>query len=221
MIDLSDQQPFASGGNRHCYRHPLEPTKCVKVMRAGRIAELRARAPWYKRLTGSARFDDNLREQAGYSQRALRNQGPDSRVWHHLARWYGLQQSTQGRAAVTQLILDEKGRPAPTLERYLQKHGLDAPIRAALERFAQWLVETGVLTKNILPHNLVVQMRQGTPELVVIDGLGRSSQLLFPEWLGISKRHYIRRRIQRMWRRIHWEVSDKRLTWKEAEHRGT
>ncbi|UHQ56932.1 YrbL family protein [Microbulbifer sp. YPW16] len=217
MIDLSGQKPFASGGNRHCYRHPSDAGKCVKVMRTGRIDELRNRAPWYKRLAGNDRFDDNLRELAGYRQRALRHVGDNSPVWRHLARWYGLVDTSEGTAAVSQLILDDSGNPAPTLESYLQQHGLDAPITAALEQFAQWLWETRVLTKNILPHNLVVRMRDGTPELVLIDGLGRATLLPFPEWFEFSNRHYIQRRIQRMWRRIHWEVSDKSLSWKEAE----
>ena len=217
MIDLSGQQPFASGGNRHCYRHPLDAEKCVKVMRAGRIDELRARAPWYKRLTGDARFDDNLREVAGYNQRALRHENDDSLVWQHLPRWYGLAETSEGTGAVSQLILDEHGEPAPTLESYLQQHGLDASISAALERFAHWLRETRVLTKNLLPHNLVVRMQDGQPELFLIDGLGLATLMPFPEWFSFSNRHYIHRRIQRMWRRIHWEVSDRSLSWKQAE----
>ncbi|WP_237057203.1 YrbL family protein [Microbulbifer sediminum] len=217
MIDLGELKPFASGGNRHCYRHPQDPEKCVKVMRTGRIEELHARAPWYKRLAGNDRFDDNLRELAGYQQPALRNADDHSPVWRHLARWYGLEETSAGRAAVSQLILDENGNPAPTLEDYLQEHGLDAPITAALEHFAQWLWDTRVLTKNILPHNLVVRMHDGAPELVLIDGLGRATLLPLPEWFEFFNRHYIRRRIQRMWRRIHWEVSDKSLSWKETE----
>ncbi|SDJ99985.1 YrbL family protein [Microbulbifer yueqingensis] len=220
MIDLSGLTPFASGGNRHCYRHPDDPEKCVKVMRPGRIEELRGRAPWYKRLAGEAHFDDNLRELAGYRQRALRRAGNDNPVWHHLPRWYGIQETSAGPGAVSQLILDHKGEPAPTLEHYLQQHGLDTPITAALERFARWLRDTGVLTKNLLPHNLVVTMRQGAPELTLIDGLGRATLLPFPEWFRWSRRRYIRRRIERMWRRIHWEVSDKSLSWKEAERHG-
>ena len=217
MIDLSNKQPFASGGNRHCYRHPEDPQKCVKVMRAGRIEELRNRAPWYKRLASDDRFDDNLRELAGYRQRALRDAGDDSPVWRHLARWYGLEETTEGTAAVSQLILDDNNNPAPTLESYLQQRGLDAPISAALERFADWLRETRVLTKNILPHNLVVCMQRGEPELILIDGLGRATLLPLPEWFEFFNQNYIQRRIQRMWRRIHWEVSDKSMTWKEAE----
>lgn len=220
MIDLSGLSPFASGGNRHCYRHPGDPQKCVKVMRAGRIEELRNRAPWYKRLAGDHRFDDNLRELAGYRQRALRGVGDENLAWRHLARWYGIQETSEGPGAVTELIVDERDQPAITLERYLQQHGLDKPIEESLNRFSQWLSETGILTKNILPHNLVIRDEHGRPELCLIDGIGCAAFLPLAEYFPHSRRRYIQRRIDRMWRRIRWEISDRNITWKEAERSG-
>lgn len=219
MIDLSNQLPFASGGNRHCYRHPQRQDLCVKIMRSGRIDELRRRAPWYKALVSDKRFDDNEREAQGYAQRALRDASGDSIVWQHLPRWYGIQETTEGPGAVSQMILDETGHPAMTLEEYLERNGLDAPISEALERFASWLRVTRVLTKNILPHNLVVRREDGRLELYLVDGLGRSTLLPLAEIFESSSSRYIHRRIKRMWKRIHWEVSDKSLTWKEAERR--
>ncbi|WP_346837738.1 YrbL family protein [Microbulbifer sp. SAOS-129_SWC] len=219
MIDLRDLQPFASGGNRHCYRHPQQPELCVKVMRRGRVAELRGRAPWYKALVSDKRFDDNEREVEGYAQPALKNAGSHSPVWQHLPRWYGIQETSEGPGAVSQLIVDSDGKPAPTLEDYLHQYGLDAHIRAALARFSEWLRETRVLTKNILPHNLVVRDEDGRLELYLIDGLGSAAFLPLAKLFDHFSRRYIERRIQRMWQRIRWEVSDKSLTWKEAERR--
>ncbi|AOS95916.1 hypothetical protein AUP74_00445 [Microbulbifer aggregans] len=219
MINLTGLSPFASGGNRHCYRHPQDAEKCVKVMRTGRVEELRRRAPWYKRIAGDDRFDDNLRELAGYRQRALRDAGDSSSAWRHLARWYGIEETSEGPGAVTQLIVDERGEPAVTLERYLQQHGLDESIEGALQRFAQWLRETGILTKNILPHNLVIRHENGRPELYLIDGIGCAAFLPMAEFFSSSRKSYIQRRIDRMWRRIRWELSDRNITWKEAERK--
>ena len=217
MIDLSDRKPFASGGNRHCYVHPAHPDRCVKVMRPGRIAELRRRASWYKALSSDASFDDNVREVEGYRQKVLRTAPDNSPVWQHLPRWYGTVETSEGAGAVTELILDENGAPALTLETYLEHHGLDAPIRAALERLAVWLRATGVLSKNLLPHNLVIRKCDGQPELCLIDGLGSAAFLPAVERLQSFRRRYIERRIQRMWVRVEWEVSDRALTWKQAE----
>ncbi|WP_288131476.1 YrbL family protein [Microbulbifer sp.] len=217
MIDLSRQQPFASGGNRHCYVHPAFADRCVKVMLPGRIEQLRRRAAWYKAWMSDARFDDNAREMEGYGQRVLREADAASPVWQHLPRWYGMVETSEGPGAVSELILDERGAPAMTLEAYLTTHGLDDAIRAALDSFADWLRHTGVLTKNLLPHNLVIRERDGSPSLYLIDGLGSAAFLPLVELFAGSRRRYIERRIQRMWARVQWEVSDRSLTWKQAE----
>jgi len=217
LIDLSTLQPFASGGNRHCYRHPQYPDRCVKVMLPGRIDQLRKRAPWYKSFLSDDSFDDNAREVEGYNQQVLKNAPADSPVWQHLPRWYGMQETTEGPGAVSELILDANGEPGETLEHYLQTKGLDAPIRGALERFVAWLRATRVMTKNLLPHNLVIREEHGQPELYLIDGLGRATFLPIEELFEGANARYIERRIERMWARVEWEVSDKSLTWKQAE----
>ncbi|MCQ3828849.1 hypothetical protein HXX02_05290 [Microbulbifer elongatus] len=217
MIDLSNSKPFAKGGNRNCFRHPDFPDRCVKVMLPGRLAELRARAPWYKSLVRDSHFDDNAREQAGYRQRALKHAGPESPVWQHLPRYYGIQETSLGPGSVSELFVDEQGEPSPTLEYYLQTNGLDAEIQNALQQFENWLRATGVLTKNLLPHNLVVTKKSGNPTLYLIDGLGSAAALPLSEHFEISRRRYISRRIERMWKRIHWELSDRNIPWKTAE----
>ncbi|WP_406828318.1 YrbL family protein [Microbulbifer sp. ARAS458-1] len=217
MIDLSNCKPFAKGGNRNCFRHPDFPDRCVKVMLPGRLAELRARAPWYKKLFSDDQFDDNSREREGYSQKALRNEAPTSIVWQHLPYWYGMEETSQGPGAVSELILDRNGEPAITLEHYLQQNGLDTTIRHAISKFADWLRLTGVMTKNLLPHNLVIREAGEQPQLVLIDGLGRSAFLPFAEIFDRSRDRYLERRIKRMWARVAWEISDRSITWEEAE----
>ncbi|WP_043319382.1 YrbL family protein [Microbulbifer sp. HZ11] len=217
MIDLSNCKPFAKGGNRNCFRHPDFPDRCVKVMLPGRLAELRARAPWYKSLVRDSHFDDNARELAGYQQKALRHAGPDSAVWQHLPRYYGIHETSLGPGSVSELFTDQQGTPAPTLENYLQDHGLDGRIEKALQQFSDWLRATGVLTKNLLPHNFVVIPKSGNLSLYLIDGLGSAAALPLSEHFEVSRQRYISRRIERMWKRIHWELSDRSIPWKIAE----
>lgn len=222
MIDLSHSEPFASGGNRLCFRHPQDPNLCVKVMRPGRTAELLARAPWYKRWRGEKYFDDNLRELEGYSQRALQrplyHQGEV--LWRHLPRWYGIQETSLGPGAVTDMIFDSEGEPAPTLRQYLNRHGLDRAVRASLQRFADWLLQHRVLTKNLIAHNLVLREERGQLELYLIDGLGSAAALPLPEISNYFAERYIRRRIERMWLRVEWEISDKKVPWRKFEALG-
>lgn len=189
-------------------------------MRPGRIQEVQQGAPWYKKLLGKNRFDDNVREAQGYLQEALRNASTRSIVWRHLPHWYGIQTTSHGPGAVSQLITDDKGEPAITLENYLLQFGLCDSIKAALDRFAHWLQASGVLTKNILPHNLVVRNESGQPELYLIDGLGCAAFIPLVKISQTANKHYIQRRIQRMWIRVKWELSDKQIRWEEAERQG-
>lgn len=220
MIDLSGREPFASGYNRHCYRHPHNQALCLKVLRPENIEARYRRQPWSKKLLGKGRIDDNLQEQKAYRQQAIRALiagGRSSRLWEHLPRFHGRVQTSLGPANVSDLISESNGMPADTLEHYLQQRGFDRPIRDAAERFCNWLLETGILTRNLLPHNLVIADRGGQPELFLVDGLGAPAipdkLAAIPAW----RRHYISRRIQRFHLRIEWETGDRSETWESSQ----
>ncbi|WP_404368194.1 YrbL family protein [Marinobacter sp.] len=217
MIDLSNSKPFASGANRDCFRHPDNPDLCLKVVRP----EARTRQQSVVRtLPGRRRPDDNQQELAAYHQSAIRNllgQGREELVWAHLPRFYGTTETSRGKANVSQLILDSRAMPAKTLERYLQDQRLDPAIEAAIARFDAWLAATGILTRNLLPHNLVVAETGPQPELFLIDGLGAPA---VPNRLAILRpwrRRYVSRKIRRFHLRIRWELAGRKGRWRDAQ----
>lgn len=214
MIDLASQQPFAQGGNRLCFIHPEKPNRCLKVLLPNRAAELKAKAPWYKRWRSSESFDDNARELQGYGQRALLHAKED--VWQHLARCYGEVKTNLGLAVETDLIL-LNGGIAPTLDAYLREKGLTVEIKKAIKDLESWLLKYQVLTKNILPHNLVIKESNGQKKLVIIDGLGSSAYIPLPSISRFFADKYIRRRIAKMHVRIQWEADGRKVEWEEAE----
>lgn len=220
MIDLSHSTPFASGYNRHCYRHPDDPELCLKVIRPENIEARYRRQSWPKKVLGKARLDDNLQEQAAHRQAAIRRllaRGQDNLVWAHLPRFYGTWDTTAGPANASQLLQSADGAPADTLEHYLQHRGFDQPMAQAVERFGLWLRQTGILTRNLLPHNLVVVEHHEQPQLYLIDGLGAPS---VPEKLAVLpawRARYIARRLRRLHLRIQWELSDRSQSWESAQ----
>jgi len=220
VIDLSDQKPFASGYNRHCYWHPEIPGRCLKVIRPENIEARYQRQQPLKKLLGKSRLNDNRQEQLAHQQSAivsLIRQGYESTVWHHLPRFYGETPTSLGAANESEVLLDDYGGPAQTLESYLQQHGFDEPIKAASERFCEWLETTDILTRNLLPHNLVIAQRDNQPELFLVDGLGapsiQSRLSVIPAW----RKRYISRRIRRFYKRITWELSDKKQNWEVSQ----
>ncbi|SFR85405.1 PhoP regulatory network protein YrbL [Marinobacter daqiaonensis] len=221
MIDLRGHVPFASGSNRHCYRHPDQPDRCLKVIRPENIEARFRRQPAWKKALGRQRLDDNRQEILAHQQTAIRrllSSGQADLAWQHLPRFYGQVPTTLGLANESELILEEDGMPAATLESWLIMQGVTPTIQPAIERFCDWLRTTGILTRNLLPHNLVVTRRGGSPELILVDGLGApavpSRLAAIPQW----RNRYTDRRIRRFRKRIQWEVTGRQTAWEKEQH---
>ena len=212
MINLNEEASFAEGGNRKCFISTLDPDRCLKVIHKSLQADLKKRVPWYKRFKADNYFDDNLREERAYSQKALKDSN-DLSVWDHLARWYGMVETNLGPASETELIRNNS-EIAETLESYLFREGLTIEITQAIQTFENWLRKHLVLTKNIIPHNIVLRKENDIFILKIIDGLGCKALVPLPEYSKFFARIYVERRIKLMWSRIHWDLSGRKGNWK-------
>ena len=211
MIDLSDATPFAEGGNRKCFVHPNNKDRCLKVIHPGIVEKIKKSKPWYKKLRSNDSFDDNLREESAYNQKALRNENQD--LWIHLAKWYGMTETSIGIASETELVKNGE-EIAETLESYLFREGLTDEINEAIEDFHTWLRKHLVFTKNLIPHNLVLYKIDNKLIIKIIDGLGSQAFIPLPNYSNFFARRYIERRIELMWSRIHWDLSGRKGNWK-------
>ncbi|WP_051146684.1 YrbL family protein [Marinobacter daepoensis] len=219
-VNLDGLHPFAQGANRFCFYHPDDPDRCLKVIRPENIeARYRRQSP-LKRVLGKARLNDNSQEWAAHQQPAIRQllrAGQQAVVWSHLPHFYGSQPTSLGPANASELIRCADGSVAPTLESLLRKGQVPAELQAAIHRFESWLTETRILTRNLLPHNLVVTNRSGQPELFLVDGLGAPTipQALaaLPGWSN----HYIARKIARFRLRMAWERDQQGLSWEDFQ----
>ena len=212
MINLDGVKSFAEGGNRKCYINPINTKRCLKVLHENLLENLHKNSAWYKRLGKSDNLDDNLRERNAYNQKAIRSP-INSSIWDHLAMWYGMVETNLGPASETELITNE-GEIAETLETYLFREGLTPEIKSALRNFENWLRTHLVLTKNIIPHNIVIKKENGSLMLKIIDGLGSKSFIPLPKYSKFFARIYVERRIKLMWSRIHWDLSGRIGDWK-------
>ena len=211
MINLDGIKPFAEGGNRMCFVHPANPDRCLKVVHPGLPSKIKNNKSWYKRFRSIESFDDNLREQKAYDQKALKNDDPN--LWLHLARWYGMTETSIGIASETELIRNGD-TIAETLETYLFREGITGEIKASIEDFEQWLRDHLVLTKNLIPHNLVLDYQSDKIIIKIIDGLGSQAFIPLPNYSNFFAKRYINRRIELMWSRIHWDLSGRKGNWK-------
>tara|TARA_B100001758_G_C18253646_1_gene527179 strand:+ start:80 stop:715 length:636 start_codon:yes stop_codon:yes gene_type:complete len=211
MIDLNGVTPFAEGGNRRCFVHPNNPNRCLKVIHPGLLQTIIKNKPWYKKLRSAESFDDNLRERDAYNQKALRND--NSETWKHLAKWYGMVETTIGAASETELIKNED-LVAETLESYLFDNGLTDEIKLSIEQFHDWLRKNLILTKNLIPHNLVLKRVNNDIIIKIVDGLGSQAFIPLPDYSNFFAKRYVERRIELMMSRIRWDLSGRVGSWK-------
>ena len=211
MIELNGITPFAEGGNRKCFVHPEKPDRCLKVVHPGLLEKIKKNQPWYKKLRPESSFDDNLREKEAYNQKSLKRNGEIA--YKHLAKWYGMVETSIGMASETELIKNND-EIAQTLEDYLFTNGLTDEIKNSIEEFQDWLRANLILTKNLIPHNIVIKVERDKMILKIVDGLGSKAFFPLPRFSDFFAKRYVERRIQLMWSRINWDLSGRKGNWK-------
>ena len=71
-----------------------------------------------------------------------------------------------------------------------------------------------MLTKNLIPHNLVLDYQNDKIVIKIIDGLGSQAFIPLPNYSNFFAKRYINRRIELMWSRIRWDLSGRKGNWK-------
>lgn len=92
--------------------------------------------------------------------------------------------------------------------------GLTKEIIQSISVFEHWLREYLVLTKNIIPHNIVIKRDKKLITLKIVDGLGCKSFIPLPKYSKFFAKIYVERRIKLFWSRIHWDLSGRHGEWK-------
>lgn len=218
--NLDSLLPFAQGANRFCFQHPDNPDRCLKVIRPGSIQARYQKQSVVKRLLGKARLNDNTQELRAHQQPAIRRliqTGNEESLWSHLPKFYGRVATTLGPANESEMLRCKDGNIAPTLEFLIRGGGLTPELLEAIQRFENWLTANRILTRNLLPHNLVVTDRTGQPELFLVDGLGAPAiPLALASAPGWSER-YIERKIRRFEKRLAWEQDSQGHSWEDFQ----
>jgi hypothetical protein len=175
MLKLSDRTPFSSGGNRLCFRHPEQAERCLKVLRADRTPAQRRQAKGFPaNLRPLSFFDENRVELEVLEH--LHQQFPDA-IRRHLPQTYGMVETDLGDAHETTLMVDHDGRVSQTLEQYIWDHGLNEVATRSIAEFKQDWETQPPKTRDLIPHNMVLQDLGDRQQIMLIDGLGRKPRM--------------------------------------------
>lgn len=202
ILQLAGQTPFAKGGNRLCFVHPLEPGRCIKVRRPDfSLEDCRRKKGFPRNLRPLSAFDDNLEE---YRVVSNLEQSRGEEVYKHIFRCYGFVETDMGKGLETELVRDESGAISWSLKQYIWEEGYTGACRDAVRQLGRFWEELRIPSRDLLTHNIVVQQDSGEniKRLVVIDGLGSSAMVPF-HWLPQTfQRQKIRKRVRRLEERI-------------------
>lgn len=190
-LNLGQQTPFAVGGTRLCFVHPDDSNKCVKVLRPDRTPQARRKlTTGIKKLRPVKHWDDQLKELTAYRQLLAREKPT---LWHHIPEFFGSVETDIGIGIVTRIFRNFDGKFPRNLEQEVPD-GIDGVLRAGIDQFKKWLRHELVVTRDLLPHNIIV-VRDSSElcRLMIVDGLGNS------EWIPVSTwfRSFARRKIER------------------------
>ncbi len=196
MLQLKGTEPLFVGGTRFCFIHPQHPDRCVKVLRPDRTGEARKRdAQNWKRFLPPRFFDDQLKEIRAYDE-LISQQNP--RLWEHIPEYYGTVETDMGLGIVTRLYKNGDGSWPENLEEALP-NGLSPALDDAIERFLQGLLREHIVTRDLLPHNLIaVKQGEGKSEkyqVLIVDGIGNSELVPISTWFHFFAKRKIQRKI--------------------------
>ncbi|WP_237057000.1 YrbL family protein [Microbulbifer sediminum] len=201
-ILLTPEKPFAQGGNRLCFIHPGDASRCIKVRRPDfTLADRRRKKGFPKNLKPLSSFDDNLEEMRVMT--ALRKQYGEL-VFRHVSRCFGFVETDMGPGLVSELIRDANGAISQTLKKVIWDEGLTEECRGAVEALAVFWEKNLVPSRHLLLHNIVVQRDdQGRiRRLVVIDGLGSAGLVPMRLLPTVFQRKKIQKKVAVMHGRI-------------------
>jgi len=200
MLTLCEQQPLFVGGTRYVYQHPEHTERCIKVLRPERTgAARRARKRGWKRLLPASAFDDQLKEIRAYD--ALLARG-NAQQWQYVPEYFGTVHTDAGLGIVTRLLRNADGSWPLNLERLLPR-GMDEHLQAALQVFAEGVLQQRILTRDLLPHNMIaVYGHERQPRIVVVDGIGNADFIPLANYSDRAARAKVRRKLRRLQERV-------------------
>lgn len=205
ILQLKECTPLARGGKRIVFAHPDAPALLVKVIRPDARLENPKKPSWRKRLFWRFRrfkHYNAFKREVDELIAAYANSGND-RPPSFFQRFYGFLETDLGLGSVTRAELDQDGNYAPTLAELVWQGRFTAPVRNDLNRFIDQFLRHNVVACDFHEGNLVHAWDETHgSHFVIIDGLGDKNLVplctLFPRF----NRHYKRRRICRMKKRL-------------------
>lgn len=194
MIKLKHSRPLFVGGTRYCFQHPQHRDRCIKVLRPDRTGAARKLLRRdFKRWLPERYLDDQRKEIRAYRE-LLEN--ASERLWRYVPRYHGTVDTDMGIGIVTQLMRNADGSWPSNLEALLPG-GMTPELEEGIERFLEGVSGMRILTRDLLPHNMIAVRETRGYRVMVVDGIGNAELIPISSWFDSFARRKTQRKIQR------------------------
>lgn len=198
MIKLKHSRPLFVGGTRYCFQHPEHRDRCIKVLRPDRTGAARKLLRRdFKRWLPARFLDDQRKEIAAYRELL---EHASERLWRHVPRYHGVVDTDMGIGIVTQLMRNADGSWPANLEALLPD-GMTPELEAGIEAFLEGVATLRILTRDLLPHNMIAVREASGYRVMVVDGIGNAELVPVSSWFDSFARRKTRRKILRFHQR--------------------
>lgn len=194
-ISLARATPLFRGSAREVFQHPDAPDLFIKVPKP----KFRGERPphWRKRFRPLGGYSISLREL----RESVRLSMADGRSETHISTAIGLVRTDIGWGLIVHREQDGSGNLAPTVGQMIDNGRFDE-VRPALDRFLLWLESTNAVVQDLHEDNIVFADRNGTPEIVIIDGFGDRSALMLRTYFPYLNKRRMKYFIERFHRKL-------------------
>lgn len=194
MLKLRHTRPLFVGGTRYVFQHPEHASRCVKVLRPDRTGAARKLLRRdFKRYLPARFLDDQLKEIKAYGE--LMPQASEA-LWRHVPRYHGTVTTDMGTGIVTQLMRNADGSWPKNL-RDLLPAGMTGELAAGIREFEDAVQQLRILSRNLLPHNIIAVREEHGYRVMLVDGIGNSELLPVSNWSNFFADRKTARKIQR------------------------
>lgn len=207
VISLEGEQPLAQGTHRMLFNAPFDRALIIKVYRETRPAP---RNQWKRMKRGLHRFVPALqnrpllREYAAYlklkRQQGVRGEEPP------VANWCGLVATNLGLGVVYEKIQLDGQAVGPSVSTLWRSGDLQAYL-PLLDDFARRLFDWNIRANDINAGNVVLGVRHGRHQFVLVDGLGDSHLIPIRTWSRRLNERSLHKRLEKVvaGTTIHWD----------------
>ncbi|MFT4768344.1 MAG: hypothetical protein ACI8RN_001479 [Glaciecola sp.] len=194
MLKLKNSRPLFVGGTRYVFQHPEHANRCVKVLRPDRTGAARkVLRKDFKRHLPARFLDDQLKEIKAYRELLTR---ASETLWRYVPRYHGTEDTDMGVGIVTQLMRNADGSWPRNLEQMLV-NGTDSALEAGIEEFVESVGKLRILSRDLLPHNIIAVTEENGYRVMLVDGIGNAELIPLSTWSGFFAKRKTQRKIRR------------------------